>query len=88
MPAITDPVVIDGYTQPGAMPATDSEPAEILIEIVGNASDNTTGLIIEAGNSTISGLSIRNFRMNMNIGDNGNNTIKGNYFTGMNGTAR
>ncbi len=86
LPAITDPVIIDGYTQPGAKPATESGPATILVEIVGNASDNTAGLILNAGNSTISGLSIKYFRVNMTIGGTGNNIVKGNYFTGMNGT--
>ena len=86
LPAITDPVVIDGYTQPGAMPATDSKPATILIEIDGNALGSAAGLNLDAGNSTISGLSISNFRVSMTIGGDGNNTIKGNYFTGKEGT--
>src|SRR5690606_14019547 len=36
LPAITDPVIIDGYTQPGAAQANGSVPAVLKIEIAGN----------------------------------------------------
>ena len=59
LPLIKDPVVIDGYTQPGATPATYSSPATLLIELDGiNVSD--TGLKIWlVGNSTVRGLVIK-----------------------------
>ncbi len=86
LPAIADPVIIDGYSQPGALPATDSEPATILIEINGSALGSATGLNLDAGNSTLSGLFIRYFRVNLTLGGTGKNTIKGNYFAGTVGT--
>ncbi len=86
LPAITDPVIIDGYSQPGSLPATDSEPATILIEISGSALGSATGLNLDAGNSTLSGLFIRYFRVNLTLGGTGKNTIKGNYFAGTAGT--
>ena len=85
LPIITDPVVIDGYTQSGAMPATDSEFATILIEIHIAVTERMTGLIINAGNSTISGLSIIGFERNLILEETGNNTIKGNFISGGNG---
>ncbi|MHC4500189.1 MAG: hypothetical protein ACYS21_13865, partial [Planctomycetota bacterium] len=39
LPYITDPVIIDGYTQPGAVPATYSSPATLLIELDGTYAD-------------------------------------------------
>ena len=55
LPSITDPVVIDGTTQPGfaGMP---------LIEVNGTNADATSdGLRLTAGNSTIRGLAINRF---------------------------
>ena len=33
LPEVTDPLIIDGYSQPGAAPATAHRPARLLIEI-------------------------------------------------------
>ncbi len=66
LPAITDPVIIDGYSQPGASVATASDPATIMIEILGEMSGAPdSGLVVRAGNCNISGLSIRNFQRNL-----------------------
>ncbi len=55
LPAITHPVFIDGTTQPG----TGKTP---LIVLSGsNAGNNTTGLNLEASNSTVKGLVIDSF---------------------------
>jgi hypothetical protein len=60
LPQITDPVIIDGYTQPGAKPNTQAvgDNAVILIEI-----DTHTwgGPVITAGTSIVRGLSITGF---------------------------
>ncbi|HEX8897218.1 MAG TPA: hypothetical protein VF751_00850 [Chthoniobacterales bacterium] len=60
LPQITDPVIIDGYTQPGAQPNTQAvgDNAVILIEI-----DTHTwgGPVITAGASMVRGLSITGF---------------------------
>ncbi len=76
LPIITDPVTIDGTTQPGF---TDKP----VIELNGSRAGNVHGLTISAGNSTVRGLVINRFN---NLGfagillqTNGNNTIEGNF---------
>ncbi len=63
LPAITDPVILDGYTQPGAAPNTD--PAgfngTLLVELSGVNAGQTNGLDISAGGSTVRGLVINRF---------------------------
>jgi hypothetical protein len=67
LPPITDPVVIDGYTQPGA--AVNTNPvgsglnSVLTIELDGtNAGGSAVdGLVVLAGNSTIRGLAINRF---------------------------
>jgi hypothetical protein len=75
MPPITQPVIIDGTTQPGY----GSVP---LIELSGNgAGSNAFGLRItgNGAGSTIRGLIINRFSSNGLFLDSGNNTIVGNY---------
>ncbi len=84
LPHITDPVTIDGYTQPDATPATDSSPATLLIELDGsNVADLhwDSGLTIGAGSSTVRGLAINRFGdAGIHIGDEaGGNVIEGNH---------
>lgn len=88
LPAITDPVVIDGYTQSGASPATATTPASLLVVVDGYAAGR--GLELDAGGSTVAGLVV------VNVGRTGassggdcagsgicvtgdGNTIRGNY---------
>ena len=64
LPSIDDPVVIDGYSQPGASVNTlaQGSNATLLIVINGaSAGGSTFGLIINAGSSTIRGLVINDF---------------------------
>jgi hypothetical protein len=60
LPEITDPIIIDGYTQPGAQPNTQpvGDNAVILIEL-----DTHTfgGLAVSAGMSVVRGLSLVGF---------------------------
>ncbi|MGI5186306.1 hypothetical protein ACQEVZ_59710 [Dactylosporangium sp. CA-152071] len=56
LPAITDPLIIAGYTEPGASPATATTPATLTVVI--NGTFMTTGLTIDADNSAVSGLVI------------------------------
>jgi hypothetical protein len=58
LPVITDPVVIDGYSQTGAAPATATSPAKLRIVIDGG--NLNAGLIVQANGSTISGLVVHN----------------------------
>ncbi|HZE73418.1 MAG TPA: Calx-beta domain-containing protein, partial [Pyrinomonadaceae bacterium] len=73
LPTISDPVVIDGTTQPGFAGAP-------LIVVNGSNTTNSLGLRITAGNSTVRGLVINGFMFQaINIDTNGNNVIAGNY---------
>ena len=66
LPTVTSPVVIDGYTQPGASPNTlpDADNAILLIELNGDiAGAGVNGLTIDAGNSIIPGLKISDFSL-------------------------
>lgn len=65
LPEITDPVVIDGYTQPGAHPNTLSvgNDAVILIQLDGGLiKRNGRGLVISASNCLVRGLAITGFQ--------------------------
>ena len=83
LPTITSPVVIDGYTQPGASPNTLAEGnnAVLLIELDGtSATGGGIGLSISA-TSTVRGLVINRFaesgiQLNAAVGGN---VIQGNY---------
>ncbi len=81
---IVDPVIINGYTQPGSSPNTlaTGNDAVILIEINGaNAGSGSgiSGLTITAGGTTVRGLAINRFGgQNIKIdGAGDNNVIKG-----------
>ncbi len=94
LPTITDPLVIDGYTQPGSSPNTLAVGDNSLhrIELNGNGAA-FKALIVTAGNSTVRGLVINNFNGNgstvaITPQTNGGNTVQG-CFLGLNaaGTA-
>jgi len=88
LPTITDPVIIDGYTQPGASPNTNPVGqglnTVLLIELNGaSAGSNSDGLTIAASASgtAISGLAINRFTgdgISMLVGSNGN-VVAGNF---------
>ena len=88
LPTISDPVFINGYTQPGASPnthaMTDPDPSDDavpLIELDGTASaaSGASGLVILAGNSTIRGLVINRFQgVGIRLASD-NNVIAGNF---------
>jgi hypothetical protein len=65
LPAITETVMIDGYTQPGSSEATATTPATILIELNGtSAGAGASGFSISgipSGSTTISGIAINRF---------------------------
>ncbi len=91
LPAITDALVIDGYTQPGASPNSLAigDNAIILVGLNGKGA-TFNGLTITAGNSTVRGLAIDNFNGNTPgraiwLNTNGNNKIEG-CFIGTNPT--
>ncbi|HJR79977.1 MAG TPA: choice-of-anchor Q domain-containing protein, partial [Anaerolineales bacterium] len=84
LPAITEPVVIDGYTQPGASPNTlaTGNNADIRIELSGDSCDGVCAqaLLISSGGSTIKGLAIHgDFNNGIEVNGSGS-TIAGNFF--------
>src|SRR5436305_9445013 len=101
LPTITDPVVIDGYTQPGASVNTlaSGDNAVLLIELTGTNIFNFSafeGLVITAGASTVKGLIINGFyNATTNFGNaiklttKGGNIISGNFIgTNSSGTTK
>src|SRR5206468_6454191 len=83
LPMIADPVIIDGYTQPGASANTNgpgqADNAVILIELNGaSAGDTAHGVLLsQVSNSTIRGLAINRFGQNgIHIVDGSNNRIE------------
>src|SRR5271157_3799677 len=95
LPAIPDPVIIDGYTQPGASPNTLAvgDNAVLLIDLSGAAAGiGVDGLVISAGGSTVRGLIINDFvagpsapgfipngGKGISLATAGGNTIVGNF---------
>lgn len=78
LPAITDPVTIDGYTQPGAARATAMSHAVVMIEIDG-AVVAGNGLHVKAGGTRIFGLAISLFPTGILLQDQGGDVIQGNF---------
>lgn len=66
LPPITGPVILDGYTQPGASPNTLDlgSDAVLLVELEGFAAGAVSGLVLQAGasGSTLRGLVINRYR--------------------------
>ncbi|EDN71533.1 hypothetical protein BGP_4275 [Beggiatoa sp. PS] len=86
LPVITDPIIIDGYTQTGTSENTQSSGSNAVLKIVLDGNQGTitgtlaNGLKITAGDSTVKGLVINNFeRYGILLMDNGGNKIIGNY---------
>jgi hypothetical protein len=86
LPTITDALVIDGYTQPGATansnPPGQGSNAALKIELDGtNVSPNQIGLTITGGGSTVRGLVINRFALEAVRldGSSGGNVIEGNF---------
>ncbi len=84
LPAITDPLVIDGFTQPGASSNTlpTGSNAVRLVTLDGSQLDAcTAGLTISGSGSTIKGLNIQNFSCDgIGIGGSGNQALENAIF--------
>lgn len=62
LPTLTDDgATIDGYTQDGASPATDTAPATLLVELDGSSIANNNGFNITSSGNVIRGLTINRF---------------------------
>ncbi|PYS73360.1 MAG: hypothetical protein DMF73_06045, partial [Acidobacteria bacterium] len=86
LPAITSPVVIDGYMQPGAIANTlaDGDDAVLMIEVdgsLGSTFGSPSLLSISAGSSIVRGLVINrgSALYAISLDTNGGNTIEGNF---------
>ncbi|MBI5504547.1 MAG: hypothetical protein HY899_07080, partial [Deltaproteobacteria bacterium] len=92
LPAVTQPVTIDGYTQPGASANTlaNGSDAALLIEIDGTGvAAGNGGLSITGGSSTVRGMVINRFASlagnppvngyGINLSGGGGNAITGNF---------
>src|SRR5262245_28034816 len=81
LPAITAPVTIDGYTQPGAGPNSLAvgNNAVQLIELNGSSAGQVNGLRLYGGNSTVRGLVITRFQINGMEVQSSANVIEGNF---------
>ena len=72
-PTITDPVIIDGTTEPDYTTTP-------VVELNGTSAGASSGLLITAGSSTVKGLAINRFGANgIYLHTNGNNVIQSNY---------
>jgi hypothetical protein len=83
LPAITDPVVIDGFTQPGSAPnsAGPSEEIDAIYQVVvSTLGFSDRAFELTAGKSTIRGLVMQGFQPHgILISGPGGNTISGNF---------
>lgn len=78
LPILRQPIVIDGYSQPGSAAATSSSAAAVMIELDGsNVSGN--GLSIAGGSSTVRGLAVNRFGIGISLFSNNSNQIVGTY---------
>lgn len=92
LPVITDPVMIDGYTQPGSSPntnATGGLNTVLTIELDGTNAGNVNGLTIAAGGCTVRGLAVNAFaRQGIELQGAGN-VVAGSFVgTNVTGTAK
>jgi Bacterial Ig-like domain (group 3) len=83
LPTVTRPVVIDGYSEPGAHPNTlpKGDDAVILIQLDGTQAGTTAdGLTLAGGSSTVGGLSITHFKNNgIHLEAAGTDLVTGNF---------
>ena len=83
LPALTRPVLLDGYTEAGASANTvaNSDNANILIELSGaSAGPNANGLTLGTGGGiTVQGLAINRFSANGILVKSSHNTVAGNF---------
>ncbi len=82
LPTITDPVTIDGYTQPGASANTLATGNDAALKVVLHGSGaGFDGLVISSKDTTVKGLVINNFRIGVYIKGAGasGNKVEGNY---------
>ena len=80
LPAVTDPVIIDGYSQTGASANTLANGDNAVLKIIVLES-----LVIDTTNSTVRGLAIRQIQIGAVPGPKGSNVVEG-CFIGLDAT--
>ncbi|HVO75781.1 MAG TPA: right-handed parallel beta-helix repeat-containing protein [Ignavibacteriaceae bacterium] len=83
LPDITDPVFINGYSQPASSPNTNpfSEGDNAVLKIELDGTNSAYGLIINAGNSIVRGLIFNHcHHSGIELHKLGGNIIEGNFF--------
>ena len=80
LPPITDPVTIDGYSQPGASVNTQaaSDNANLLIELDGGGV-SFNSLNVNSSSCVVKGLIIRGFFIGIELAGGGGHQINGNF---------
>jgi uncharacterized repeat protein (TIGR01451 family) len=84
LPAITEPIAIDGYSQPGTHANTSGpglgDDAVLRIQIVPTQlRAGSRGLLVSGGRSSVRGLVINEFTYGIDLRSSGGNTIAGDY---------
>ncbi len=82
LPAVSRPVVIDGYTQPGASPNTLSrgDNAVIAIRLDGTGAGNSSvGLTIDGDDSAVRGLALTRFSEGIELDGSGRDVVAGDF---------
>jgi titin len=82
LPAVTHPVIIDGYSQPGSKPndLAAGDDAVLSIELDGSNAGGARGLWISGGGSKVMGLVINRFESyGIHLTGAGANVIEGNF---------
>jgi len=85
LPTTSEPVVIDGYTQPGAREnrVVKGTKAKLRVELDGSLAGGADGLVVAGGDTTIRGLVINDFAgigiLLENTAGNTNNVVEGNF---------
>jgi T5SS/PEP-CTERM-associated repeat protein len=74
LPIVTDPVTIDGYSQPGASTNTLAQGDNAVLKIV-----VLDELVIDTTNSTVRGLAVRQIKLGNAPGPKGKNVVEGNF---------
>jgi titin len=83
LPTITDPLILDGYTEPGTSPNTLTIGDNAVLKIVldGSKAGAVDGLVLAGGNSTVRGLVIDNLAYGSAVvlKLQGNDVVAGNF---------
>ena len=84
LPTITDPVIIDGYTQPGASPNINPVGqglnTVLKIELDGSiGGTNAAGFSLLGGSIMVRGIAINRFEVGIKMGGQPGNSIEGNF---------